>query len=71
MDELYALLSRLTDQDDEIVRQLYAILYRYLEKRDRCGSSPTSYRECAVKLLIRATEEQAGYYWSFLRGMME
>lgn len=71
MDELYVLLSRLSDKNNRIIRQLHAILYRYLEKRGRNGSSPMNYRERVAKLVSHATEEQARYCWSFLRGMME
>lgn len=35
MEELKILLSKLDNSDHKIIRQLYAILYRYLEKRGR------------------------------------
>ena len=36
MDQLKTLLSKLSDEDDSnIIRQLCAIIYRYLEKRGR------------------------------------
>ncbi len=33
--KLYELLSKLNSSDLVIIRQLYSILYRYLEKRGR------------------------------------
>lgn len=71
MDELYVLLSRLYDKDNKIIRQLHAILYRYLEKRGRNGSSPMNYRERVAKLVSHATEEQAKVCWYFLKETME
>lgn len=35
MEKLQILLSKLDDSDYKIIQQLYAILYRYLEKRGR------------------------------------
>lgn len=35
MKDLKILLSKLNESDYKIIRQLYAILYRYLEKRGR------------------------------------
>lgn len=35
MDELKALISKLTENDVTIIKQLCAIIYRYLEKRGR------------------------------------
>lgn len=35
MEELNKLLLKLNENDSQIIRQLYAILYRYLEKRGR------------------------------------
>ena len=35
MEELKILLSKQDDSDHKIIQQLYAILYRYLEKRGR------------------------------------
>lgn len=35
MDELKALISKLTENDIIIIKQLCAIIYRYLEKRGR------------------------------------
>lgn len=35
MEELEILLSKLDNSDYKIIQQLYAILYRYLEKRGR------------------------------------
>lgn len=35
MEKLKILLSKLDNSDHKIIQQLYAILYRYLEKRGR------------------------------------
>ncbi len=35
MDKLKELISKLNENDTMIIRQLYAITYRYLEKRER------------------------------------
>ena len=35
MKELMKLLSKLNDNDSRIIRQIYAAIYRYLEKRGR------------------------------------
>ncbi len=35
MKELMKLLSKLNNGDSRIIRQIYAIVYRYLEKRGR------------------------------------
>ncbi|SCH18916.1 Uncharacterised protein [uncultured Coprococcus sp.] len=35
MKDLKILLSKLNESDYKIIRQLYAILYRYLEKQGR------------------------------------
>ena len=35
MEQLKNLLSKLNESDSEIIKQLYSILYRYLEKRGR------------------------------------
>ena len=35
MKDLKSLLSKLNESDYKIIRQLYAILYRYLEKQGR------------------------------------
>ena len=35
MNDLNALLSKLNESDYKIIQQLYAILYRYLEKKGR------------------------------------
>lgn len=73
MDELYMLLSRLTDDDGYIIRQIYAILYRYLERRNRLESNhtPTNYKGLVVRLLSKATEKQAKVCYYFLKGTME
>ena len=35
MEQLQNLLSKLDESDKAIIRQLYAVVYRYLEKRKR------------------------------------
>lgn len=35
MKELHDLILKLNENDSYIIRQIYAILYRYLEKRGR------------------------------------
>ena len=35
MEQLKNLLSKLNESDSKIIKQLYSILYRYLEKRGR------------------------------------
>ena len=35
VNELKELISKLNENDTMIIRQLYAITYRYLEKRER------------------------------------
>lgn len=35
MEKLQSLLSKLDDKDIRFIEQLYALIYRYLEKRGR------------------------------------
>lgn len=35
MDKLNNLLKKLDKNDEQIIKQLYAIIYRYLERRGR------------------------------------